>query len=97
MNDLTAFQRDILYVIVGQGEPHGLAIKKTLEEYYSQEVNHGRLYPNLDDLVDQGLLDKGTKDKRTNEYTLTESGLHKLRARRDWEGQFFEDSTLSPL
>lgn len=88
MNNLTAFQRDILYVIVGQGEPHGLAIKSVLEGYYDQEINHGRLYPNLDSLVDQGLLNKGVKDKRTNEYTLTESGLHKLRARQDWEQQF---------
>jgi len=33
MYDLTGFQRDLLYVIVGGQEPHGLAIKEELEDY----------------------------------------------------------------
>ncbi len=40
-------QRDLLYVIAGLDEPHGLAIKDELEDYYESEVNHGRLYPTL--------------------------------------------------
>ncbi|WP_394353861.1 hypothetical protein [Halolamina sp. CBA1230] len=30
MYDLTGFQRDLLYVIVGGDEPHGLALKEEL-------------------------------------------------------------------
>ena len=57
MDDLTAFQRDVLYVIAGLGdEPHGLAIKDELEKYYDVDINHGRIYPKLDDLVDDGLV-----------------------------------------
>jgi PadR family transcriptional regulator, regulatory protein PadR len=56
MEDLTGFQRDALYVIAGLNDPHGLAIKDTLEEYYDKEIHHGRLYPNLDTLVNKGLL-----------------------------------------
>ncbi len=61
MYDLTAFQRDLLYVIAGQDEeePHGLAIKDKLEEHYEKEIHHGRLYPNLDEAVDKGLAEKG--------------------------------------
>jgi len=55
----------------GLEEPHGLAIKEELDAYYEQEINHGRLYPNLDDLVNKGLLEKGELDKRTNVYTVT--------------------------
>lgn len=90
MHDLTAFQRDMLYVTAGQEKPHGLAIQDALEEYYDQEINHGRLYPNLDELTDQGLLKKGKKDKRTNLYTVTERGLEKLKTRRSWESEFLE-------
>jgi DNA-binding PadR family transcriptional regulator len=54
MHDLTRFQRDLLYVIAGLDEPHGLAIKDELESYYETEIHHGRLYPNLDTLVDKG-------------------------------------------
>lgn len=32
MYDLTGFQRDLLYVIAGREEPHGLAIKQELEQ-----------------------------------------------------------------
>ncbi|USZ78744.1 PadR family transcriptional regulator (plasmid) [Halorussus vallis] len=53
------------------GSRYGLGIKADLEEYYDEEVNHGRLYPNLDALVDAGLLEKSQLDRRTNEYALT--------------------------
>jgi DNA-binding PadR family transcriptional regulator len=85
MNDLTAFQRDILYVVGGLDTSYGLGIKRGLEEYYGKEINHGRLYPNLDDLVESGYLDKSELDKRTNLYTLTNGGLELLTERRAWE------------
>jgi len=90
MDDLTAFQRDLLYVIAGLGEPHGLAIKEELEQYYGGEVHHGRLYPNLDALVEKGLVSKGSRDKRTNEYTLTVRGERELSARQEWVAQYIE-------
>ncbi len=84
MFDLTAFQRDILQIINGMDEPHGLAVKEELEEYYENEINHGRLYPNLDTLVEKGLLSKGTIDKRTNSYTITSRGENELEQRMEW-------------
>lgn len=60
MFELTGFQRDILYCIAGLEEPYGLGIKQGLEEYGGSEVNHGRLYPDLDTLVDKGYVKKGT-------------------------------------
>ncbi|MGB9966250.1 PadR family transcriptional regulator [Halobacterium hubeiense] len=92
MHDLTGFQRDILYVIADFEEPHGLALKDELEDYYEQEINHGRLYPNLDNLVDKGLVEKGELDKRTNVYTLTQRGEREIAARRDWESQYVDFS-----
>ena len=85
MKQLTAFQRDILYVIAKSQSPHGLAIKEELESYYESEVNHGRLYPNLDQLADQGLIDKGKKDDRTNVYELTDEARSMIRQRHEWE------------
>lgn len=85
MQHLTGFQRDVLYVIAGLDEPYGLGIKEQLETYYEQEVNNGRLYPNLDTLVEMDLVQKGTLDRRTNSYTLTDSGYRALESRREWE------------
>ncbi len=90
MHDLTGFQRDLLYVISGHDEPHGLAIKEELEAYYEKEIHHGRLYPNLDTLVDKGLVEKGQRDRRTNFYTMTRRGRRELDARRDWENQYVD-------
>jgi DNA-binding PadR family transcriptional regulator len=84
MYDLTSFQRDLLPVIAGFDEPHGLAIKEDLEDYY-EEFHHGRLYPNLDTLVEKGLVEKGEKDRRTNVYMLTRRGRREIEARREWE------------
>lgn len=84
MNDLTAFQRDLLFVINGD-ELHGLAIKDEIEEYYEEEINHGRLYPNLDTLVEMGLVKKEERDKRTNEYIITRRGRVEIENRQEWE------------
>jgi DNA-binding PadR family transcriptional regulator len=91
MYDLTGFQRDLLYVIEGQEDPHGLAIKSELEDYYEKEIHHGRLYPNLDTLVEKGLVEKGEKDRRTNIYTVTRRGSREIDARRDWEGKYLTE------
>ena len=90
MYDLTGFQRDILYVLGGLDEPKGLAIKDELDAYYSGDINHGRLYPNLDALVEKGLVDKGRIDDRTNSYSLTDRGHREIEARREWESAYLE-------
>jgi DNA-binding PadR family transcriptional regulator len=94
MNELTGFQRDLLYVVAGLGNPHGLAIKDELDSYYDTEVHHGRLYPNLNTLVEKGLVEKGEKDKRTNVYVITESGRRELEARREWEDQYLGEGPI---
>ena len=81
--DLTAFQQNIL-VILSDEPMYGLAIKRQLEEYYDSEVNHGRLYPNLDDLVELDLVAKSELDKRTNQYELTDAGYDAVVDKLDW-------------
>ena len=82
-DDLTGFQQAILTVL-GHESLYGLAIKRELETYYDEEVNHGRLYPNLDQLVTKGLVDKSALDKRTNQYELTEKGYELLLGELAW-------------
>lgn len=94
MHDLTGFQRDLLYVIAGGDEPHGLAIKDELEGYYETEIHHGRLYPNLDTLVEKGLVEKGQRDRRTNFYTVTQRGRRELEARQEWEAQYLDETVI---
>lgn len=91
MFDLTGFQRDLLTVIAGLEKPHGLAVKDELEDYYESEIHHGRLYPNLDTLVDKGLVEKSSKDRRTNLYTVTRRGRREIEARREWVDQYIGD------
>src|SRR6056297_1380686 len=81
--DLTAFQRHIL-TILAEEPMYGLAIKRELEAYYDDEVNHGRLYPNLDDLVEIGFVSKSELDKRTNQYELTDAGYAAVLDQLTW-------------
>ena len=90
MHDLTGFQRDLVYVIAGNEKPHGLALKDALDDYYDQDIHHGRLYPNLDTLVEKGLVEKGTIDRRTNSYELTQRGEREIEARDEWQAQYTE-------
>ena len=90
MFDLTGFKRDVLVIVSGLHEPNGLEIKEELEEYYESEINHGRLYPNLNELVDKGLIDKGKEDERTNKYILTSAGEEAIEDRHEWEEQYVD-------
>jgi len=72
--DLNAFQRDLVVEIYQMDQPSGQAISGRLEAEHGVDVTHTRLYTNLDDLVDLGLLDKGEQDQRTNYYQITNDG-----------------------
>lgn len=74
MAQQTAFQYSILAVLHREGPIHGLGAKEELPG----DVNHPTLYINLDKLVNAGLVEKSEKDKRTNEYALTDDGVATL-------------------
>ncbi|MFC7079203.1 helix-turn-helix transcriptional regulator [Halorussus caseinilyticus] len=94
MVDLHGFQRDVLFAVCAlerDGDPpRGLRVKQRLEATYYEEVHHGRLYQNLDTLADHGLVSKGEKNGRTNEYTTTDAARTVLdthvRARAEQAG-----------
>lgn len=82
--ELTGFQRDALIAIAGLDGGIGLKIKERLDAYYDEPVNHGRLYPNLDELVEGGYVEKFAIDDRSNGYELTDHGRQHLAERLRW-------------
>jgi DNA-binding PadR family transcriptional regulator len=78
--DLTGFQRDLLAVLIARieagVETPGQRIKDDLQARGYHNINHGRLYPNLDDLADRGLVEKeeAAYDNRTNSYRPSKRG-----------------------
>ena len=92
MYDLTGFQRDLLICIAGLDTPSGQDLKEELEDSTNlTNVNHGRLYPNLDTLVNKELVEKGELDRRTNYYAITEKGEGRIQDRREWENQYIQE------
>ena len=85
LHGLTSFQRDLLVESAALDAPSGLDIMRELEEHYEEKINHGRLYPNLDVLVNKGLVEKSQKNARTNEYSASSRGVRELRAHNEWE------------
>ena len=90
MDQLTGFQRDLLYVIAGMDRPSGQEILDQINGYVDQPVTHGRLYPNLDSLVELELVEKGQLDRRTNYYALTPRGQRELEQRQEWVRQYVD-------
>lgn len=82
--DLTAFQRDVLAVLATLEEPNGSTVLSTVEDLYGCDINNGRLYPNLGELADAGLVAKGELDGRSNYYRLTDAGRDRLAADLRW-------------
>ena len=91
MNDLSAFERDALYVTAGLDDPTGVRIRDALETYYGTPVNPGRLYPALDRLDAMGFIRKAPRDGRSNTYTLADRGHREILARRRWEHRYGAD------
>ena len=90
MDQLTGFQRDLLYVIAGMDRPSGQEILDQINGYVNQPVTHGRLYPNLDTLVELELIEKGQIDRRTNYYALTPRGQRELEQRQEWVRKYVD-------
>lgn len=84
---LTAFQRDLLYIICDLDNPYGLGIKSRVEEYYEEEVNTGRVYQNLNKLAEDDLLEKSEVNKRTKSYNLTDEAIEAMQRRHRWQGR----------
>ncbi|NEU59195.1 helix-turn-helix transcriptional regulator [Halorussus sp. MSC15.2] len=76
VENLRAFERDLLFAIRAlerdDSPPKGLTIKQRLEAGPYEDVNHSRLYQNLDSLAADNYIQKRERDGRTNEYATTE-------------------------
>lgn len=83
-SDLTAFQRDLLRALAKTDEQSGLSLKTDLATYYQNEINHSRLYQNLDELVAHEFIQKRQRDGRTNSYSLTDAARTTLNNRDAW-------------
>lgn len=84
LHGINHFRRDLLAVVSRDGPTIGLRVKDAVEEAYGEEVNHGRLYPALDDLLTMGLISKEPVDDRANHYGITARGRRELAAHSDW-------------
>jgi len=91
--DLSGFQLNLLRDIVENDQPSGQTIRRNLEARTGDEINHGRLYPNLDELVDYQLVEKGKQDRRTNYYEVTNEG----RRLAEQIADDFDYATTEPL
>jgi DNA-binding PadR family transcriptional regulator len=90
VHELIAIKRDILLVLNGLDEPYGRAVQRELERTQGREILAARVYSNLNDLVEIGLVEKGRKNRRKNEYTLTPAGHEEVEHRIRWERQYVQ-------
>ena len=87
-----------MFVIAGMDSPNGQEIKQELENSQRREILHGRLYANLDTLVEEQFVSKGELDGRTNRYSITEKGSEAIAARYDWQSEYVSpDVTFAKL
>jgi len=92
MKEITGFRRDILYTLLGTDEPSGAEINEMLEDHYSGTVYHGRLYDNLDTLIERDFVVKSQIDGRTNSYKLTDKGERAILDHHNWQAGFVDES-----
>lgn len=87
MNDLTGFQRHLLCVISPLKEPLASQPRKsssTTPNRKSTTVDRIRIWTRWS----TGASSKRVKDRRTNEYRITDRGRREIDARPKWEHQY---------
>jgi DNA-binding PadR family transcriptional regulator len=79
--DLPGYRRDILLALAHSGPANGHRIMDVLSALRGEEITDGGFYPNLNALVDEGLIEKHEQkhNKRSNEYALSERGRETIR------------------
>lgn len=87
---LTGFQRNLLVVIeqLSDDQPNGVMIRQQLKQHH---VDHGQLYQNLRELIEEGYINKWSLDGRTNMYRLTETGRTCVSVYSEWVADCSED------
>ncbi|MFC7229985.1 PadR family transcriptional regulator (plasmid) [Salinirubellus salinus] len=92
MHNLSSFQRDLLITVAGMGPISGTEIKDHIEERWGEEVNHSRLYPNLEDLAMMNLIriNKNTGG-RHNHYSVMPMGERNITSYREWESNHLDE------
>lgn len=90
MHELSALQRDLLFVVAGVGPASGQAIKSELKQSQDTDLLSGVLYSNLDELADAELVEKRQRDGRTNEYVVTDDGRQALRDLLCWQHDYVD-------
>ncbi|MDG5778570.1 PadR family transcriptional regulator [Haloarculaceae archaeon H-GB2-1] len=93
MDDLTGLQRDLLFAVAGQDDPHYLAIKQDLQAYYEKAIYNGhdrefrtrRLFPNLDTLIEKELVERERRGQDMDRYHVTDEGYRVIDERHAWE------------
>ena len=98
-HELTGFQRDLLKTLAGL-ERHSESVSgqdlcRQLEADGLTNVNHGRLYQNLDMLVEDGWVSKGKKDQRTNAYATTTAARESRRELQSWMAIFEREQIVT--
>ncbi|WP_336036855.1 PadR family transcriptional regulator [Halobacterium yunchengense] len=97
MADLTALQRDVLFAVAGRDSPNGQEVRRELVETQGRDVLSGHIYIDLGTLVDAGLVEKGARDGRSNEYALTTDGEAWVADRLAWERAYVAvDEVVEP-
>lgn len=88
MNDLSAFQRDILFLVAGLDNPTSHELKNHMEKYRESGVTIERIEPNVRSLKNKNLI---SEHSNTEGYTITNSGIHNIWSRREFEKELIQN------
>lgn len=94
MEKVTSFQRDLLYVISGLEEATPESISAELSDYYNGSIPQGRFDPNVEAIVELGLVNREYKDDESRTepvFELSENGKEELKERKIWEDKHIGD------
>lgn len=86
MRELNIKQEDILIIIGKEPNRPSTEVKEELSEYYERDIQKGLFYPNVDVLVEKGLVREETDNRKPEEreYSITQRGRELLQKQQEF-------------
>lgn len=91
--DLLNMRLAVCVVLADKTAANGREIKHAIEDRAGEHIGDPRIYPVLQDLVDQGVIERTELNPTHTRFQLTEDGRAQLDDLHDWMTRCLDDSS----
>lgn len=92
IGELTALQRDILYVVANEDGITGVEVRRKIEDLYDTDYRRATIYDAIRELRKEGLVQVTDESGRSKLVGITVRGMSAIESHHMWEWSMLHTS-----